>query len=104
MRNQEYFKRAVETDEEGKVLEQQAGGGGGGDVMARCCRNVLRQRCFYPVFPSPMGPGIEPVNLDITHLDLLKFESTPFDVIVLPSMLRHFAKVYSSLLIFLDEC
>jgi DNA polymerase alpha subunit B len=90
LRSQEYFKRATELDEGGNVLEQTQIIG---DVMARCCRNILRQRCFYPLFPSVMGPGVEPLNLDITHMELLKFEDTPFDILVLPSMLKHFAKV-----------
>jgi DNA polymerase alpha subunit B len=90
LRSQEYFKRATEMEEDGNMVQQTQIIG---DVMARCCRNIIRQRCFYPLFPSAMGPGVEPLNLDITHMDLLTFEDIPFDVLVLPSMLRHFAKV-----------
>lgn len=67
------------------------------DAMARLCRHVLRQRSFYPLFPSPMAPPLEPLNLDVTHSNLLKFNAgAGADVFILPSMLKHFAKVVDS--------
>lgn len=55
---------------------------------------------FYPLFPSPLAPPLEPLNLDVTHSNLLKFsQDTGADVFILPSMLKHFAKVVDSTVI-----
>ena len=50
---------------------------------------------FYPLFPAPLaGPGVEALNLDVTHADLLKFGAMGADVVILPSALgKQFAKV-----------
>ena len=39
------------------------------------------------------GKGIDPINLDITHNDLVKMGSSGADIVILPSRLKHFAKV-----------
>lgn len=52
---------------------------------------------FYPLFPSPSAPPLEPLNLDVTHSDLLRFDQgTGADIFIMPSMLKHFAKVVDS--------
>lgn len=44
-----------------------------------------------------MAPPLEPLNLDVTHSNLLKFNAgAGADVFILPSMLKHFAKVVDS--------
>jgi hypothetical protein len=59
--------------------------------MANLVRHVLGQRSFYPIFPPPEHSAAE-LNLDVTHFDKLRMEQAP-DVLVLPSRLKHFAKV-----------
>lgn len=62
--------------------------------MARLCRHVLRQRSFYPLFPSPQNPPLDPLNLDVTHANLLKLNGgVGADVFIVPSSLKYFAKV-----------
>lgn len=39
------------------------------------------------------GKGIDAINLDITHNELVKMGSAGADVVILPSLLKHFAKV-----------
>jgi DNA polymerase alpha subunit B len=65
------------------------------DAISRVCRHVLRQRIIYPTFPAPLpGAGLELVNLDVTHMDLLKLGEGGVDVAILPSSLgKHFVKV-----------
>jgi hypothetical protein len=43
------------------------------------------------MYPVPSEASAD-VNLDLTHLDLLKLESSP-DILILPSNLGKFAKV-----------
>ncbi|KAH7910851.1 DNA polymerase alpha/epsilon subunit B-domain-containing protein [Hygrophoropsis aurantiaca] len=66
------------------------------DAMASLCRNILQQRSFYPIFPTPKGLEHE-VNLDITHSEELKLveseDDCAPDILVLPSRLKQFAKV-----------
>ena len=55
---------------------------------------------FYPMFPAPMAAPLDPLNLDVTHADLLRFgTSAGADVFIMPSMLKHFAKVVDSTII-----
>ena len=79
------------------------------DALSRGCRHILRQRSsvtrpfvcvelmeidrFYPLFPAPHGNGIDPLNLDVTHNDLIKLSDDGPDIVILPSILKHFAKV-----------
>ena len=64
------------------------------DAMARRCRHILRQRSFYPIFPPPAeGANIDAVNLDVSHIDLLRIGNIGADIVILPSVLKHFAKV-----------
>jgi hypothetical protein len=58
---------------------------------------VLAQLSFYPLFPAPTAPPLEPLNLDVTHSNLLRFDQgTGADIFIMPSMLKHFAKVVDS--------
>ncbi|KAG8848497.1 DNA-directed DNA polymerase alpha subunit pol12, partial [Serendipita sp. 411] len=41
---------------------------------------------FYPLFPS------DDVNLDVSHSELLGFQGSNPDVLIIPSMLKHFHK------------
>lgn len=55
---------------------------------------------FYPLFPAPQQPPLDQLNLDVTHSNLLKFNSgTGADVFILPSMLKHFVKTVDSAVI-----
>lgn len=48
---------------------------------------------YYPIFPAPLpSKSINSLNLDITHNDLIRMSKGP-DVMILPSILKHFAKV-----------
>lgn len=49
------------------------------------------------MFPAPHGSGIESLNLDVTHNDLIKIPDEGPDIVILPSNLKHFAKVSLSL-------
>lgn len=84
LRTLEYVKEAPFSDPaEAKEAEGQPR-----DNISRICRHLLRQRSFYPIFPAPLaGGGMDGVNLDITHLDLLKFDDVSADVVVTPSKL-----------------
>lgn len=61
------------------------------------CTHTLSSNSFYPLFPSPAAPPLEPFNLDVTHSDLLRFDQgTGADIFIMPSMLKHFAKIVDS--------
>jgi len=66
------------------------------DTMASLSRLVLQQRCFYPLFPSPLELSHE-VNLDVSHFEHLALchEESAYapDVLIVPSRLKHFSKV-----------
>jgi hypothetical protein len=47
---------------------------------------------FYPLFPPPEDFAAD-INLDVTHQRLLRMEDKAPDVMILPSRLKHFAKV-----------
>lgn len=97
LRSQEFLKEAPPANPEEASLHE----GAGKDHVGRVCRHVLRQRSFYPIFPPPLsGAGVDGVNLDVTHMDLLKFDGFGADVVILPSMLgKHFVKVNLSTLV-----
>lgn len=100
LRNQEFFRRAGEVASAETVADvvTEADAAAAKDVMARTCRHMLRQRSYYPIFPSPQPSGAikEPVNLDVTHHELVKMPPTGSDVVIAPSMLKHFVKVVDS--------
>lgn len=84
LRTLEYVKEAPFSDAE----EAAAAEGAPKDNISRQCRHLLRQRSFYPIFPAPLaGSGLEGVNLDVTHLDLLRFDEVSADVVITPSKL-----------------
>ncbi|KAN0125481.1 DNA polymerase alpha/epsilon subunit B domain containing protein [Lactarius tabidus] len=66
------------------------------DTMASLSRLVLQQRCFYPLFPSPLELSHE-VNLDISHLEHVALcheeGACAPDVLIVPSRLKHFSKI-----------
>ncbi|GAA5891975.1 hypothetical protein JCM5296_004649 [Sporobolomyces johnsonii] len=70
------------------------------DVMARTCRHLLRQRSFYPVFPSPPSTKmLDALNLDITHYDLVKMGSSGPDIVIAPSVQKHFSRIVDSTIV-----
>lgn len=49
---------------------------------------------FYPIFPSPPpSKMLDPLNLDITHYDLVKMGSDGPDIVITPSIQKHFTRV-----------
>ncbi|KAG8821441.1 DNA-directed DNA polymerase alpha subunit pol12 [Serendipita sp. 400] len=56
------------------------------DGMGTLGACILEQRSFYPLFPS------DDVNLDVSHSELLGFQGSNPDVLIIPSMLKHFHK------------
>jgi DNA polymerase alpha subunit B len=112
LKKEEFIRRADEIDAV-PVLE----GSSATDVMSNLCRHVLYQRrligalmkslistntlrSFYPIFPTPVDVAHE-VNLDVSHmagLDLCPGANpTAPNVLVIPSRLKHFTKVLTSL-------
>lgn len=78
------------------------------DAMANVCRYIIEQRrcetpssmwcrehgldmsSFYPLFPAPITGD---VNLDVSHAKQADFGPSVPDILVLPSVLKHFHKV-----------
>jgi len=53
----------------------------------------MRFLSFYPIFPSPPGTKrLDPLNLDMTHFDLVKMQTGP-DIIIAPSVQKAFTRV-----------
>lgn len=51
-------------------------------------------RSFYPVFPSPPpSKMLDALNLDMTHYDLVKMGSEGPDIVITPSIQKHFTRV-----------
>ncbi|MBW0519102.1 hypothetical protein O181_058817 [Austropuccinia psidii MF-1] len=96
LRKEEFFKAAsiVSDDEPNASPDPNAK-----DIISRACRHVLRQRSFYPIFPSTLASGIDPVNLDVSHLDLLKHHSVCPDILIMPTNFTAFAKAIDSTVI-----
>lgn len=84
LRREEYFRRAEEAEPSDPKAQR--------DGMAELCRHVLGQKSYYPIFPCPEEYSSD-VNLDVTHYNLLRLASNAPDILILPSKLKHFAKV-----------
>ncbi|GAA5861838.1 hypothetical protein JCM8547_008571 [Rhodosporidiobolus lusitaniae] len=98
LKSQEFFRKCADAEplKEGEVEDP-----GAKDVMARVGRGLLRQRSFYPLFPSPPpSKMLDPLNLDITHYDLVRMgkEGGP-DIVIAPSIQKHFTRVVDSTII-----
>lgn len=91
LRREEVFQRAEEAEPDPATP---ANPNPQGDAMANLVRHVLGHRHFYPLFPPPENVAAE-VNLDVTHWHQLRLQDAP-DVLILPSKLKHFAKVSSA--------
>lgn len=111
IRNQEFFKKCPDAANIGDTSPEDLMAAK--DVMARTCQHLLRQKryvcpdlearlsadassrpSFYPVFPAPLPTRATPsVNLDITHTELIKMGTNGADVLILPSILKHFVRV-----------
>ena len=111
LRKEEFFKGASEIGAIGDDAHQP-------DAMGKLCHHILQQRkyvlhllsshsmlmmyfSFYPLFPVPLDVMHE-VNLDISHSEKLHLEMNGAnkngpDVIILPSKLKQFVKVKTSL-------
>ncbi len=113
LRKEEYFRKAEEAEP-----DEMMKGNIPKDSMADLCRHVLGQKryvilvpvehgmlthqrllssfSFYPIFPVPEDVASE-INLDITHQHLIRMEDRAPDILILPSRLRHFAKIVDSI-------
>ncbi|SCZ98672.1 BZ3500_MvSof-1268-A1-R1_Chr7-1g09237 [Microbotryum saponariae] len=98
LRHQEFFKKCGEVKEEGEGMDMDVEEDPAAkDVMARTCRHLLRQRSFYPIFPAPIGArNLPSLNLDVTHQELIKMDAAGADVVIAPSMLKHFTRIVDS--------
>ncbi|TNY19944.1 DNA polymerase alpha/epsilon subunit B-domain-containing protein [Rhodotorula diobovata] len=97
LKSQEFFRRCADAEpaEPGTEPDPLAK-----DVMARTCRHLLRQRSFYPVFPSPPpSKMLDALNLDVTHYDLVKMGSSGPDIVIAPSIQKHFTRIVDSTII-----
>ncbi|VDB84637.1 unnamed protein product [Peniophora sp. CBMAI 1063] len=93
VKKEEYTKSGIEIQPSQVPAESSAT-----DVMSNLCRQLLAQRSFYPVFPTPMDVAHE-VNLDVSHLELARITTQTFsgetvapDVLVVPSRYKQFVK------------
>ncbi|GAA5833404.1 hypothetical protein JCM5353_008438 [Sporobolomyces roseus] len=96
LKMQEFYKRCPDGD---PVPENYTPDPQAKDIITRACRHLLRQRSFYPIFPSPPGTKrLDPLNLDITHFDLVKMQTGP-DIIIAPSVQKAFTRTVDSVTI-----
>ncbi|GAA5950810.1 hypothetical protein JCM21900_002025 [Sporobolomyces salmonicolor] len=96
LKSQEFFRKCPDAE------PVTAGGNDplAKDVMARTCRHLLRQRSFYPVFPSPPPTKmLDALNLDITHYDLVKMGSSGPDIVIAPSVQKPFSRIVDSTIV-----
>ncbi|OAV93427.1 hypothetical protein PTTG_01590 [Puccinia triticina 1-1 BBBD Race 1] len=94
LKKEEFFKQATVVVEE--EADQEAADPNATNVICRACRHVMRQRSFYPLFPHAIGSGFDPINLDVTHLDLLKHDTVGADIMILPTNFTAFVKSIDS--------
>ncbi|POY74018.1 hypothetical protein BMF94_2829 [Rhodotorula taiwanensis] len=93
VKSQEYFRKAPDVEPPEPGTEDPLAK----DVMARTCRQLLRHRSFYPVFPSPPpSKMLDQLNLDVTHYDLVKMGSDGPDIVITPSIQKHFTRIVDS--------
>ncbi|GAA5892906.1 DNA-directed DNA polymerase alpha subunit POL12 [Sporobolomyces salmoneus] len=95
LKTQEFFKRCPDAEPapEGTAIDPLAK-----DINQRAGRHLLRQRSFYPIFPSPpAAKRLDGLNLDITHYDLVKMTAGP-DILIAPSMQRAFSRTVDSVI------
>ncbi|EIM19600.1 DNA polymerase alpha, subunit B [Wallemia mellicola CBS 633.66] len=98
IRKEEFFKPLKEADEE----ENETNGATLNDNMKNLCSDIIDQQIYYPMFPAPKELS-QDVNLDVSHLELANFpngktsedadERVIPDILILPSILKNFAKV-----------
>lgn len=96
IRKEEFFKPALVQDN-GESTE--GPDPNAKDIISRACRHVMRQRSFYPLFPATLGAGIDQVNLDVTHHELLKYDPVGADILIMPTSFTAFAKIVDSTVI-----
>ncbi|KAG0139930.1 hypothetical protein CROQUDRAFT_665841 [Cronartium quercuum f. sp. fusiforme G11] len=96
IRKEEFFKLAL-VENEGETNE--GPDPNAKDLISRACRHVMRQRSFYPIFPPTMGGGLDTVNLDVTHHELLKYDPVGADILIMPTTFTAFAKIVDSTVI-----
>ncbi|BGP47016.1 DNA-directed DNA polymerase alpha subunit pol12 [Rhodotorula kratochvilovae] len=96
IKSQEFFRKCPDAEPAEAGAEDPLAK----DVMARTCRHLLRHRSFYPVFPSPPpSKMIDALNLDMTHYDLVKMGQEGPDIIIAPSIQKHFTRIVDSTII-----
>ncbi|KAG4303807.1 hypothetical protein PORY_002787 [Pneumocystis oryctolagi] len=61
------------------------------DTLSRLSYYLIQQRHFYPLFP-----GVDGANLDIAFMGLGEFSEVLPDILILPSDLQSFAKIFGS--------
>ncbi|GAA5927523.1 DNA-directed DNA polymerase alpha subunit POL12 [Sporobolomyces koalae] len=95
LKMQEFYKRCPDAEPmpEGTTIDPSAK-----DINQRTGRHLLRQRSFFPIFPSPPGnKRLDPLNLDITHYDLVKMNTGP-DILIAPSVQKAFSRTVDSVI------
>ncbi|GAA5868785.1 hypothetical protein JCM3774_003893 [Rhodotorula dairenensis] len=93
LKSQELFRKAPDVEPPEPGTEDPLAK----DVMARTCRQLLRHRSFYPLFPSPPpSKMLDALNLDITHYDLVKMGNDGPDIVITPSIQKHFTRIVDS--------
>ncbi|GAA6050009.1 hypothetical protein JCM3770_001911 [Rhodotorula araucariae] len=96
LKSQEFFRKCPDAEPAEAGTEDPLAK----DVMARTCRHLLRHRSFYPVFPSPPpSKMLDALNLDMTHYDLVKMGHSGPDIIIAPSIQKHFTRIVDSTII-----
>ncbi|GAA5880712.1 hypothetical protein JCM16303_004322 [Sporobolomyces ruberrimus] len=96
LKTQEFYKRCPDAEPvpEGTNIDPLAK-----DINQRAGRHLLRQRSFYPIFPSPPATKrLDGLNLDITHYDLVKMTTGP-DILIAPSMQKAFIRTVDSVIL-----
>ncbi|KAI9620569.1 hypothetical protein KEM48_008106 [Puccinia striiformis f. sp. tritici PST-130] len=101
LKKDEFFKKAevVVDDEEQLENPDKNQDPNATNLISRACRHVMRQRSFYPLFPHAIGSGFDSINLDVTHLDLLKHDTIAPDILILPTNFTAFVKSIDSTVI-----
>jgi len=101
LRKEEFFRRTPEVDPLIPTSEPAT------DAMSNLARNLLQQRSFYPIFPTPLDVAHE-VNLDVTHSEGIKLVEGEDDrapnVLVLPSRLKQFSKAVDGTTVINPSC
>lgn len=67
--------------------------------IERIVEHVIQQRQFYPVHPPPDAPNNNFFQLDTSYLGLSEFNDEMPDILILPSVVKSFAKIVKNVLV-----